>query len=134
MGNLAKYLLTFSTTDRLEHVHPLQGGIFRLKHPSERRPGLLRESPWSFWLRFGWQTFVKHLILIGAAGRLLMWQTVIAWSPRAGDYADQALAPVSDDGDETLDLLTKTTGARAAVAHVKKIALLTGVRVARPQT
>ena len=45
IGNLAKYLLTFSTTDRLEHVHPLQGGIFRLKHPSERRPGLLRESP-----------------------------------------------------------------------------------------
>ena len=63
-----------------------------------------------------------------------MWQTVIACTPRAGDYADQALAPVSDDGDETLDLLTKTTGARAAVAHVKKIAALTGVRVARPQT
>jgi hypothetical protein len=38
---------------------------------------------------------------------------------------DQALTPVSDDGDETLDLLTKTTGARAAVAHVKKIAELT---------
>ena len=61
-----------------------------------------------------------------------MWQSIITWSPRAGDYADQALAPVSDDGDETLDLLTKTTGGRAAVAHVNKIAALTGVRVARP--
>ena len=39
-----KYLVTFSTTDRIENVHPLQGGIFRLKHPSERRPGLPRES------------------------------------------------------------------------------------------
>jgi hypothetical protein len=130
IGNLAKYLLTFSTTDRLEHVHPLQGGIFRLKHPSERRPGLLRESPWLFWPRFGWETFVKHLILIGAAGRLLIWQTIITYSPAAVDYRDQALAPVSDDGDETLDLLTKTTGGRAAVAHVKKIAGLTGVRIA----
>src|ERR1700731_3304020 len=90
--NLAKYLLTFSTTDRLEHVHPLQGGIFRLKHPSERRPGLLRESPLSFWLRFGCETLVKHLILIGAASRLLMWQAVISCSPKACDYRDQALA------------------------------------------
>ena len=129
IGNLAKYLLTFSTTDRLEHVHPLQGGIFRLKHPSERRPGLSREAPWAFWLRFGWETFVKHSILIGAAGRLLFWQTVFTYGPRAGDYKDQALAPVSDDGDETLDLLTKTTGGRAAVAHVRKIAALTGARV-----
>jgi hypothetical protein len=56
-------------------------------------------------------------------------QTVFTYSPGASDYSDQALAPVSDDGDETLDLLTKTTGGRAAVAHVKKIAALTGVRV-----
>ena len=44
MLNLAKYLLTFSTTDLLEGVHPLQGGILRLKHPSERRPGLPGDS------------------------------------------------------------------------------------------
>jgi tRNA A37 methylthiotransferase MiaB len=129
-GNLAKYLLTFSTTDRLEHVHPLQGGIFRLKHPSERRPGLARENPWFFWPRFGWETLVKHVILTAAIGRLLIWKTVITYSPGVRNYMDQALTPVSNDGDETLDLLTKTAGARAAVAHAKKIAELTGVRVA----
>jgi hypothetical protein len=80
-------------------------------------------------LRFGWESFVKHSILIGAAARLLFWQAVVTCNPRASDYRDQALAPVSDDGDETLDLLTKTTGGRAAVAHVKKIAELTGARV-----
>lgn len=130
MGNLAKYLLTFSTTDRLESVHPLQGGILRLKHPSERRPGLSRENPWLFWARFGRETFVKHLILTGAILRLLIWQTAISYSFGAHNYIDQALTPVSDDEDETLDLFTKTTGARAAVAHVKKIAELTGVRLA----
>jgi radical SAM superfamily enzyme YgiQ (UPF0313 family) len=129
-GNLAKYLLTFSTTDRLENVHPLQGGIFRLKHPSERRPGVARENPWFFWPRFGWKTLVKHVILTAAIGRLLIWKTVITYSPGARNYMDQALTPVSNDGDETLDLLTKTAGARAAVAHAKKIAELTGVRVA----
>ena len=35
---------------------------------------------------------------------------------------DQALTPVDDDDDATLDLLTKTTGATAALAHVKKVA------------
>ncbi len=130
VGNLAKYLLTFSMTDRLENVHPLQGGIFRLKHPSERRPGRSRENAWRFWLRFGWETLAKHMILAGAIGRLLFWQTVITYSPGARNYMDQALTPVGDDGDETLDLLTKTTGARAAVAHIKKIAELTGPRIA----
>jgi hypothetical protein len=129
IGNLAKYLLTFSTTNRLEKVHPLQGGILRLKHPSERRPGWPRENPWLFWPRFTWETLVKHAILAGAIGRLLMWQTVITYSPGARSYMDPALTPVSDDVDDTLDLLTKTTGARAAVAHFKKIAGLTSVRV-----
>jgi radical SAM superfamily enzyme YgiQ (UPF0313 family) len=129
IGNLAKYLVTFSTTDRLEKVHPLQGGILRLKHPSERRPGLSRENPWFFWPRFGWETFVKHVILTGAIGRVLIWQTVIAYGPGGYNYMDQALTPVTDDGDDTLDLLTKTTGGSAAVAHFKKIAGLTGVRV-----
>jgi hypothetical protein len=44
---------------------------------------------------------------------------------RSRAYTDRALTPVRDDEDETLDLLTKTTGARSAVAHVKKIAGLT---------
>ena len=129
IGNLAKYLLTFSTTNRLEKVHPLQGGILRLKHPSERRPGWPCENPWVFWPRFAWETFVKHVILAGAIGRLLIWQTVITYGPGARSYMDPALTPVSDDGDDTLDLLTKTTGARAAVAHIKKIAGLTSVRI-----
>ena len=40
---------------------------------------------------------------------------------------DQALTPVGDDDDQ-LDLMTKTTGARAAVAHLKKVANLTHAR------
>lgn len=128
VGNLAKYLLTFSTTDRLEKVHPLQGGIFRLKHPSERRPGLLPENPWLFWPRFGWETFSKHMVLAGAILRMLAWQTAIRYGPDARSYMDQALTPVSDDEDETLDLLTKTSGAREAVSHIRKVAELTHAR------
>jgi len=46
--------------------------------------------------------------------------------PTRGAYLDHALEPVHNDENETLGLLTQTTGALAAIAHVKKIAELTG--------
>src|ERR1700757_1396894 len=51
VNSLIKVLVNFATTVQLENVHPLQGGILRLKHPSERRPGLPRERAFIFWQR-----------------------------------------------------------------------------------
>jgi hypothetical protein len=127
IGSLIKLLVNFATTVRLENVHPLQGGILRLKHPMERRPGLPRESPWTFWPRFGWETLRKHAVIVGMAARLLILKLLIERDPAAQSYMDQALMPVGDDNDEKLDLLTKTTGGRASVAHVNKVAQLTSV-------
>jgi hypothetical protein len=128
MGSLLKVLVSFATTVRLENVHPLQSGILRLKHRSERRPGMPREGAFVFWARFAGQTLYKHTILFALILRLLLWKTAIAWDPAAPDYMDQALAPVGDDNDATLDLLTQTAGAAQAIAHVRKIAELTGAR------
>jgi hypothetical protein len=126
MGSLVKVLVTFATTVRLENVHPLQSGILRCKRQSERRPGLPRENPWIFWSRYAWETLSKHAIFGGATVRLLLTAIAISRSPGARNYLDQALTPVGDDGDETLDLFTKTTGGGAAVAHIKRIARLIG--------
>jgi hypothetical protein len=124
--NLAKYLLTFSTTDRLEQVHPLQGGVLRLKHPSERRLGLPQESAWIFWPRFFGGTIKKQAILAGMTAWLLVWVFAIARAPNARSYKDLALMPVDNDDDEKFDLVTKTAGGRTAAAHIKKVAALTG--------
>jgi hypothetical protein len=126
MASLVKLLVTFATTVRLEGIHPLESGILRLKHPSERRPGLRRENPVTFWPRFVLETLHKHAILAAAMARLLLFALALARSPSARGYTDQALTPVQDDEDVTLDLLTKTTGAHAAVAHLKRVAVLTG--------
>src|SRR5262249_55667532 len=99
----------------------------RLKRRSERRPGLPQENIATFWLRFGWETVYKHLVLASTIGRLLVLKTAISRSPHAKTYRDQSLMPVADDEEITLDLLTKTTGAPAAIAHIKKVAELTGV-------
>jgi radical SAM superfamily enzyme YgiQ (UPF0313 family) len=126
MGSLVKVLVTFATTVRLENVHPLQSGVLRFKRPSERRPGLPRENPLIFWSRYAGGTLSKHIIFAGAIVRLLLTAIAVSRSPGARNYMDQALTPVGDDGDETLDLFTKTAGGGAHVAHVKKIARLIG--------
>jgi radical SAM superfamily enzyme YgiQ (UPF0313 family) len=130
LGSLVKVLVAFATTVRLENVHPLQGGLLRLKHPSERRPGLPREGPWVFWPRLAWEILHKHAVLADMIVRLVLVKMAIARDPAALSYMDEALSPVRDDEDETLDLLTKTTGGRAAVAHVRNIAALTAPRTA----
>ena len=120
VNSLIKLLVNFATTVRLENVHPLQGGILRLKHPSERRPGLPRERALVFWPRFVWETISKHAVIIGMIARLLVLKIAITRDAAARTYTDVALTPVSDDEDMTLDLLTKTTGAHGGGrAHPK---------------
>ncbi|MGC1779219.1 MAG: radical SAM protein [Xanthobacteraceae bacterium] len=127
MGSLVKLLAAFAMMVPLENLHPLQSGLFRLRHPSERRPGLARESGFIFWPRFVWQAVYKHAILGAVIVRLVALKMSIARDPKAAAYMDSALTPVGDDGDAMLDLLTKTTGAAAATAHFKKVAALTAV-------
>ena len=125
--SLFKVLVNFATAVRPEDVPPPpQGCILRLKHRSERRPGLPRESAWTFWPRFIWETISKHAVILGMLSRLLLLKLAITRDPLARSYMDRALTPVDDDDDETLDLMTKTSGGRAAVAHAKKVAELTG--------
>ncbi len=127
LRSLVAYLVQFAMSVRLENLHPLQIGILRLKHPTERRPELPRESSWIFWPRFAWRTVKKQAILANMTAWLVLWSLAIARDPRAGAYMDAALTPVRDDDEATLDLLTKTAGAGAAVAHFKKVAVLTSV-------
>jgi hypothetical protein len=132
MNSLIRVLVTFATSVSLEGVHPIQYGVFRLKHPSERRPGLKRENPVLFWPRFLGESLYKIGAAVSLNLKLILEARAIERDPNAKAYMDQALTPVRDDDDVTLDLLTKTTGAGAAVAHIKKVDKLThpgGARV-----
>jgi hypothetical protein len=130
--SLFKLLITFANTHRLENVHPLHAGFLRLKHPTERRPELPAEPSWVFWPRFAWETVSQKAILAGKIVRLAVATLIITHAPNRWTYTDQALNPVRDgeDQDETSDLLTKTTGAREALAHARKVAKLTGTSAA----
>jgi len=126
MTSVVKLLITFSTAVRVENVHPLQSGILRLIHPSERRYGLPRESAWLLYPRHLGQTLVKVVKTAWTVLWVLSAKRRILRDPDYRNYTDLALTPVRDDDDEsTLDLLTKTTGAKAAIDHQNKVKALT---------
>jgi hypothetical protein len=128
MASMVKMLLNFSLTVGLEGLHPIQSGVLRLQHPSERRPGLPPEQAWIFWPRFAWSTMRKTATIVVALAELTAEAVKAAHDPNRQSYMDQALTPVNDDDEATLDLMTKTGGALAAVAHIKRVDELTHAR------
>jgi hypothetical protein len=125
MNSLAKVLVQFSTMMQLEHVHPLQSGLIRMKHPSERRAGFPREGAVTFYSRYLRDLLVRNALFVATIVRIFKLKRRIERDPNRLTYTDQALTPVLDDDDETFDFLTKTSGAKAAIDHFKKVAALT---------
>jgi len=54
--NMMMKLFSFHYCARVERVHPLEGGILRLKYRHDRRAGLPIESPLVFYPRYFWST------------------------------------------------------------------------------
>jgi radical SAM superfamily enzyme YgiQ (UPF0313 family) len=125
MLSLAKVLVQFATMMQFEKVHPLQSGLIRMRHPSERRPGLPDENVVAFYFRHIRDLFVGNAAFVAT----MLWVLRTAWrvsrDPQRHVYTDIALTPVIDDEDETFDYLTKTDGAKAAIEHIKKVDALT---------
>ena len=124
LASLVKAIVPFIHMVPVENIHPLQAGLFRRKHRSERRPGLPRELIWAFYSSHVMATIANNLRLAGLIIWILRLKRRIERDPNVRSYMDVALTPVSD-GEEEFDLLTKTTGAKAAIDHLKKVAALT---------
>ena len=114
-----------STMHLLEGVHPLQSGIFRLRRPDERRPGLPRENPLFFRIRLGSDLIRKAWFTLATLTRLSFAAIRINSDPKRLEYTDEAMGRVTDDDELNLDLLNQTPGAKEAVAHHKKVFELT---------
>jgi hypothetical protein len=125
MSSLVKLLYQFSTMQLLEGVHPLQSGVFRLRHPDERRPGLPRENSVFFRIRLVADLIRKTWFALSTLTRLSFAAIRISRDPKRLEYADEAMARVTDDDELNLELLTQTPGAKEAVAHQKKVFELT---------
>ncbi|UYO51624.1 B12-binding domain-containing radical SAM protein [Rhodopseudomonas palustris] len=125
VSRLASMIFLFSSMVRIEKVHPLQGGIIRLKYRLDRRPTLPVEPALVFYPK-----------LIAEGARKLV-QNVRHWfwidglrrkirsDPNRMSYTDTAITPVGDHEVEELELFTHTQAAQDAVEHIRKINQLT---------
>jgi len=58
-----KLALYFYGMQRIEGIHPLQGGLFRRKYRKDRRPGFPIESPMVFYPRYLWESIIRSVRL-----------------------------------------------------------------------
>ena len=106
---------------RIEHIHPLECGLIRLKHRRDRRPGLRIEPALSFYPRFWTETVVK------LARWAWLWiakaplYRSLKRDPDRLSYRDQALTPVTEDETDELGLFA-TGEAKAYVVQERRMA------------
>ena len=121
MHRLAAVLFFFSSYPTVEKLHPLQGGIFRLKYRRDRRPSFPIEPVWAFYPKYVWEIASKHARMAHRWFALDLMRRRILRDPQHRLYMDQALTAVAEDDGETLDMLTQNDAARREVDRSRRI-------------
>lgn len=104
----------------IEKIHPLECGLFRVKHRRDRRPTFKVEHPLIFYPRHWTDTVVKQVRWV--------WMWVDKWAlyykvkydPNRLAYMDDALSPVTDDETDSLDMF-KSAEAQAYVVQERRL-------------
>ena len=109
-GLLLIMLWFVKTTVSIERVHPMQGGVLRLKHPSERRPGLPIEPALRFYPSFVIETLVKQIHLFVELLRIGRIALRVALDQRRRSYSDLAMIPIGKDELERLRIFVEEPG------------------------
>jgi hypothetical protein len=125
LSRLGTQLTIFADYVSLENVHPLQGGIFRLKYRRDRRPGLPIEPIWLFYPKYVWESVAKHTRMLMRWWQIERTRRRLQKDGRSRFYVDRALSDLSDADSDTLALFTHSENARSEVARIRKIAALT---------
>ncbi|MDQ6765231.1 MAG: radical SAM protein [Verrucomicrobiota bacterium] len=119
ISNLITLIAWFKGSLRIEKIHPLEGGIFRLKFRRDRRPGLPILPIWKFYPLYFAET-VRKLGQWGALVlRLRYIHARVKADPRKLEYMDLALTPVTDHDVDELEMF-HTPSAPAFVAQEQR--------------
>ncbi|GAB0117189.1 hypothetical protein Acid7E03_12610 [Acidisoma sp. 7E03] len=116
LGKMLNMLVAFWSLALVERTHPLEGGYFRRRSRTDRRPGLPIVPAWRFWPREGVTFLGRHVRILRMVLRLMMVRRRLKADPQAKDWRDLALTPVAEE-EAHLALLTVTDAARAAAGR-----------------
>jgi Radical SAM superfamily len=126
LRSLRTVLFWFSSAVPVEGLHPLQWGIFRIKHRGDRRSGLPIESPITFYAKYAADIAHKAFVLHRRWRHLTRILSKVEADPNAKLYMDEALTAVTEEDAEHMELYTQNVAARTAVERERRVAAKTG--------
>ncbi len=112
-------LFEFINTYRIEGVHPLEGGLLRIKSRTDRRPGMPIVNPLIFYPKYAAETVSKL-----ARHGWNLWQARrmhkrLHADPKRFEYQDIATRPSNEEDVNDLSLFQETAGGLGAVKRQK---------------
>ncbi|HEX2447925.1 MAG TPA: radical SAM protein [Methyloceanibacter sp.] len=122
LRSLRTVLFWFSSAVPVEGLHPLQWGIFRIKHRGDRRSGLPIESPLVFYAKYAVDIARKAQTLHRRWRHLTRILRKVEADPNAKSYMDGALTPVAEEDAEHMEIYTQNEAARSAVERERRVA------------
>ncbi|HTR88081.1 MAG TPA: radical SAM protein, partial [Reyranella sp.] len=99
-----------------EGIHPLEGGILRLKYRRDRRYGLPIEPIGVFHWKLAVESWKKIRIYARLAWQGWRIGQKVKNDPKRYEYSDLALEPVVEEDMDKLSLFAETAGGSAAVS------------------
>jgi hypothetical protein len=119
-GNALFLLTWFTGSINIEHIHPLEGGFFRLKFRRDRRPSFPIEPALLFYPKYGAEIVSKLWRWISLYIKLRMIYLRIKADPGRYEYTDTAMTAVTGDEAQTHELFN-SDAARAYVGQEKRL-------------
>ena len=113
---LLSRLTHFREFHRQLGVHPLEGGVFRLKYRKDRRPGMPIEGIVPFYWNYIGQLSRAAWAAVYTYSTLRWYSRKLWADPNRFRYSDAAIIPVEQSDDANLELFTNTRGGSAALA------------------
>ena len=120
-GSTLFALTWFKGCLEIENVHPVEGGVLRMKSRRDRRPSLPMEPVWKFYPRYWAETASKILRWGYTYARLRKIYLSIKHDPKRYEYIDAAITPVTEDEVETHEMF-KSAAAQAYVNQEQRLA------------
>ena len=112
----ARFMTMFKIMFEAEGIHPLEGGILRLKYRADRRPGMPIVPIGLFHYRLAVEYWKKIRIYARLAWQGWRIGRRVKNDPKRLDYTDLALEPVFDEDLGKLALFAETAGGEAALS------------------
>lgn len=114
-ARVLQFLTEFRVLYELEGIHPLEGGIIRLKFRKDRRPGRPREWPGIFHLKLASEVVWKVWHYARYSLKAAWIARKVKLDPKRFDYMDTAITAATESEQDALTMFTETLGGRGAV-------------------